>query len=87
MARLSIFGCWMFVRNEGVYNPLQVLVSYYAIFGVLLIFNVIFNYEPVRIRKYYWFGRWTVYIITRWSYLQFRNGPQLSLLYFEESLR
>ena len=48
----------MFVRNQGVYNPLQVLVSYYATFGVLLLFNVIFNYEPVRMKSYYWFGRW-----------------------------
>ena len=61
MARLSIFGCWMFVRNQGVYNPLQVLVSYYATFGVLLLFNVIFNYEPVRMKSYYWFGRWIDY--------------------------
>ena len=65
MARLSIFGCWMFVRNQGVYNPLQVLVAYYATFGVVFLFNVIFNYEPFRMRKYYWFGRRMV-ILTRW---------------------
>ena len=51
----------MFVRNEGVYSPLEVLVSYYAIFGVLLLFNIIFNYEPVKVKKYYWLGRWMCY--------------------------
>ena len=79
----------MFVRNGGVYSPLQVLVSYYAIFGVLLLFNIIFNYEQVRMKKYYWFGRWMVigYINEMGLDLLFRNDPQLSLLYFEASPR
>ena len=55
----------MFVRNEGVYSPLQVLVSYYSTFAVLLLFNVLFNYESVIMKSYYWFGKWMV-ILSRW---------------------
>ena len=43
LARLSIFGCWMFVTNEGKYDPIMVLLGYYSVFAVLLLFNFIFN--------------------------------------------
>ena len=56
MARLSIFGCWMFVTNNGKYDPIVVLVGYYSVFAVLLLFNFIFNSEMISLEGHYWIG-------------------------------
>ena len=56
MARLSIFGCWMFVTNDGKYSPLTVLTGYYSVFVVLLLFNFIFNSERIILEGPYLIG-------------------------------
>ena len=56
MARLSIFGCWMFMTNNGKYDPIMVLVGYYSVFAVLLLFNFIFNSEMISLEGHYWIG-------------------------------
>ena len=56
VARLSIFGCWMFVTNEGKYSPLMVLTGYYSVFAVLLLFNFFFNSERITRAGHFWIG-------------------------------
>ena len=56
VARLTIFGCWMFVTNDGKYSPLTVLAGYYSVFAVLLLFNLIFNSEIKMREGHYWIG-------------------------------
>ena len=55
MARLSIFGCWMFV-TKGKYDPMLVLLGYYSVFAVLFLFNLIFNSEKITLAGHYWIG-------------------------------
>ena len=56
VARLSIFGCWMFVTNDGQYSPLTVLTGYYSVVAVLFLFNFIFNSERITLEGHYWTG-------------------------------
>ena len=63
VARLSIFGCWMFVTNDGKYSPLTVLAGYYSVFAVLLLFNFIFNSERIKLEGHYWIGSRYIYYI------------------------
>ena len=69
MARLSIFGCWMFVTNDGKYDPILVLAGYYSVFLVLLLFNFIFNSERITLEGHYWIGTAHISIIIRFLYL------------------
>ena len=81
---------------------MQVLVAYYSTFAILLLFNIIFNYEKIVMRKYYWLGRslWTMsrFVLKLDSmtdlfyrinniYSLCRNDPQLSFLHFKGSLQ
>ena len=56
VARLTIFGCWMFVTNDGKYSPLTVLTGYYSVFAVLLLFNFIFSSERITLEGHFWIG-------------------------------
>ena len=69
MARLSIFGCWMFVTNDGKYSPLTVLAGYYAVFILLLLFNFFFNSERMSKEGHYWTGMYRNYLLLNSIYL------------------
>ena len=56
VARLSIFGCWMFLTNGGKFSPLAVLAGYYGVFAFMLLFNFLYNSERVTLEGHYWIG-------------------------------
>ena len=79
MARLSIFGCWMFVTNDGKYSPLTVLGGYYTVFTALFLFNFFFNKEKVTREGHYWIGMYRTYLLDTKSNIRFQlNNGELS---------
>ena len=55
MSRILIFGSWMFVTCDGNFQPVETAVAFYTTFGIMALFNVVFNRTNIRGLKY-WIG-------------------------------
>ena len=41
VARLLILGAFVYARNDGNFNPLDVVIAYYSSLAVLFLFNLL----------------------------------------------
>ena len=63
---------------EGNFNPLMVTIFYYAIFLVLIFFNIIFNKSKISCGAEYILGKQSNIVFVHYSkMLSVRNSPEL----------
>ena len=56
VSRVLIFFTFMIVHNKGKFSPLTTLVSFYTMFAIMLVFNVVFNERRNLSSAKYWLG-------------------------------